>query len=74
MNHTALIAALFPTIPEKRRQEAEERFREYLSFVTALAERLVPAEPLASPLTSDCATRTLDSGRTFTNQHRDTDI
>jgi hypothetical protein len=72
MNHAALIAALFPTVPEHRRQEAEERLREYLSFATALAERLVPDEPLP-PLTDEAPTRTVDSGRTFTSNHNHTD-
>ena len=73
MQHAALIAALFPSIPEKRQQEAEERLREYLSFVTTLAERLVPAGPLASPLTGDHATRTLEDGRTLISQSNDTE-
>ena len=73
MNHAALIAALFPTVPEKRRQEAEERLREYLSFVTALAERLVPDVPAAPPLTAGGTTHTLEGGRTFTSTSQDTE-
>lgn len=74
MKHAALITALFPAIPEKRRQEAEERLCEYLSFVRALAERLIPDAPTTQPLTASGTISTLENGRTFTSEYNDTAV
>jgi hypothetical protein len=73
MQHAALIAALFPTISEKRRQEAEERLRDYLSFIVRLVDEQFFAVPSGSPLTADASASTLDTGRTFTSEHKHTE-
>lgn len=73
MKHAALIAALFPTIPEKRLPEAEERFRQYLAFIVRLVDERSFAVPTKPPLTADTSASTLDTGRTFTSHHNDTE-
>ena len=73
MQHAALIAALFPTIPEKRLPEAEERFRQYLAFIVRLVDERSFAVPSDSPLTADTSASTLDTGRTFTSAYKHTE-
>jgi len=71
------LEALFPGLSPEAQDEARHALRRYLSFVLRLHARIAsdPAErERLTALTALRGARSMDSGRSFTSQTRDTDL
>jgi hypothetical protein len=78
MSHPPLtIHDLYPELPAEKQREVEELFDQYLDLMLRTYERLhADARPHEQPvaLTALPDERTIENGRSFTNQYSDTDV
>jgi hypothetical protein len=70
------IKDLFPDLAPEEEKTAEESLRRYLAFIVRLYDRIAsdPHErERLQALTEEYRLRTMETGRTFTSNHNDTD-
>jgi hypothetical protein len=75
--HNSPLETLFPRLSPEERDEARHALHRYLSFIVRLHTRIAAdpgkRERLAA-LTRNDSVRSMETGRSFTNQTQDTDI